>query len=386
MIRNLVRLGAWTVGLSILLSQHVHGELIGWWNFDGNVEDHSGMGNDGELVDATYDDNVPAAIGSGQSVSFESDEEHVFIENADGVLDAETFTLSMFIYDRGQEGALERLTSREGDTFETALNVHPPFAGEGEYAYFSAAGGGWQWSEEVPPTEEWQHVAYVANADDEALSIYVDGNMVWETDEPWVVFPSGFMHIGNRHNNLEGFDGLMDDVAIWDEVLTGEQIAQIATGGVAAFLDPGEEGDFDNSGTLDVADIDALTRESAAGTNTASFDVTGDGNVDNADVRKWAVELRQTWIGDSNLDGEFNSSDFVSVFSAGLFETQEPAVWSTGDWNGDGVFNSSDFVAAFSDGGFELGPRPQAQSVPEPNSVVLIGTCCWCLIGFIRRR
>ena len=386
MSRNLVRLGIWIAAYAVISAQSVNGELVGWWNFDGNVEDQSGMGNDGELVDATYSDNVPDAIGGGQSISFENDEDHVFIENADGTLDSETFTLSMFINDRGQVGALERLTSREGDTFETALNVHPPFGGEGEYAYFSAAGGGWQWSEDVPPIDGWQHVAYVADNDNESLNIYVDGNLVWETEEPWVVFPSGFMHIGNRHNNVEGFDGLMDDVAIWDEVLSAEQIAQIAAGGVASLFGPNIEGDFDNSGALDVADIDLLSMESAAGSNTASFDLTGDGNVDGADVQKWAVELKQTWIGDANLDGEFNSSDFVSVFSAGLFETNSPAKWSTGDWNGDGFFNSSDFVAAFSDGGFELGPRVVAQAVPEPTSGVLIGVCCVCIGLFYRRK
>ena len=48
----------------------------------------------------------------------------------------------MFIQDRGQVGAMELLTSREGDTFETALNVHGPFGGQGEYAYYARAGGG----------------------------------------------------------------------------------------------------------------------------------------------------------------------------------------------------------------------------------------------------
>ena len=385
MSRNLVRCVIWLV-VCFGVSHSANAELVGWWNFDGNVDDHSGTGNDGELVDATYSDNVPAAIGSGQSISFENDEEHVFIENADGTLDSETFTLAMFINDRGQEGALERLTSREGDTFETAINVHPPFGGEGEYAYFSAAGGGWQWSEEIPPIDGWQHVAYVSNFDDESLSIYVDGNLVWETAEPWTTFPAGFMHIGNRHNNVEGFDGLIDDVAIWDEVLSAEDIAKIAAGGVAAVVEPpGPEGDFDRSGELDVADIDQLTMEAAAGTNAAGFDLTGDGNVDGADIERWATELKKTWIGDANVDGEFNSSDFVSVFSAGLFETNEPAKWSSGDWNGDGVFNSSDFVAAFGDGGFELGPRPQTNAVPEPSSIALVLPIVFA-IGFLRRR
>ena len=86
-----------------------------------------------------------------------------------------------------------------------------------------------------------------------------------------------------------------------------------------------------------------------------------------------------TWI-------ENSTGDFVAVFTAGLFETDQKATWDTGDWNGDLRFNSGDFVKAFIDGGFEVGPRPgRLTSVPEPSSVELL---CVTLLGLlqIRRR
>ena len=93
-----------------------------------------------------------------------------------------------------------------------------------------------------------------------------------------------------------------------------------------------------------------------------------------------------TWIGDSNRDGEFNSTDFVVVFSAGEYEDgiEGNSVWNTGDWNGDGDFDSGDFVAAFSDAGYEKGPRPAA--VPEPVFQSLILTAVVCLLPLSRRR
>jgi len=39
------------------------------------------------------------------------------------------------------------------------------------------------------------------------------------------------MHIGNRHNDVEGFDGLIDNVALWNEPLDAETIRDLATGG-----------------------------------------------------------------------------------------------------------------------------------------------------------
>jgi hypothetical protein len=78
-----------------------------------------------------------------------------------------------------------------------------------------------------------------------------------------------------------------------------------------------------------------------------------------------------TWIGDANLDGEFNSTDLVLVFQAGRYERLENSNWSQGDWNGDQLTNSSDLVAAFRDGGYEKGPRVTVAAVPEPTSLML---------------
>jgi hypothetical protein len=86
-------------------------------------------------------------------------------------------------------------------------------------------------------------------------------------------------------------------------------------------------------------------------------------------------------MGDSNLDGEFNSSDLVNVFTAGKFETGSPATWSEGDWTGDKVFNSSDFVEAFQGGGYEIGPRGAVAAVPEPGT---LGSLCLGFLGFLR--
>lgn len=228
-IRTLLFAALWMLAIVSMSPQQSEAQLVGYWNFDGTVEDLSGLENHGQLVDAQYSDNVPSVIGSGQSLDFSVDTDHVLIE-AHESLDSPTFTLAMFAYDRGQTGALERLTSREGDTFETAINVHPPFNGMGEYAYYSPiSGNGWEWGETVAAFEQWQHVAYVAT-EDEQLLIYVDGELAWES-EPWTVDPSGFMHIGNRWNDVEGFDGLIDNVALWNEPLDADSIRALAEGG-----------------------------------------------------------------------------------------------------------------------------------------------------------
>ena len=53
--------------------------------------------------------------------------------------------------------------------------------------------------------------------------------------------------------------------------------------------------------------------------------------------------------GDSNMDGIFDSSDFVIVFQAGEYEDNTPgnSTFEEGDWNGDGDFDTTDFVFVF---------------------------------------
>ena len=133
--------------------------------------------------------------------------------------------------------------------------------------------------------------------------------------------------------------------------------------------------DFNRDGVLDVNDINLLLTEVKAGTNTKLYDRTGDGLVNVADIVKTVTSVDDffTYIGDSNLDGEFNTSDLVVLFQAGQYE--DAAVgnskWETGDWNGDAEFNSGDLLFAFQQGGFEEGPRVTILPVPEPSAAVL---------------
>ena len=146
----------------------------------------------------------------------------------------------------------------------------------------------------------------------------------------------------------------------------------------AAHLGIATLGDFDGNGELNAEDINLLTTAVLFETNAPLMDVNEDGRVDQTDRTVWVRDLKNTWFGDSNLDGEFNSGDLVMVFQRGEFEDEiaNNSSWADGDWNGDGEFNSSDFVNAFQDGGFEKGARV-ATIVPEPCSVGLL----W--IGFI---
>lgn len=147
---------------------------------------------------------------------------------------------------------------------------------------------------------------------------------------------------------------------------------RIGLGEIAFPIPTAKAGDFNGDGVLDAEDINQLVAESALGMNPPAYDLNSDNAVNFGDIEIWINDLFNSYVGDADLDGEFGSKDFVSVFIAGKYESGEPANWEEGDWSGDGVFNSGDFVVAFLGGGYELGPRMEAAAVPEPSSIALV--------------
>ena len=187
------------------------------------------------------------------------------------------------------------------------------------------------------------------------------------------------------------FDGFLIDGASFDGPVRAAFGAR--TGGSSNFhaidnlsINFGDQDpcDFDGDGMLDVDDVNLLSEAIRAGTNEAAFDVNGDAIVDRSDLQFFVGDPSKlhTYIGDANLDGEFNSSDLVAVFISGEYEDDAigNSTWGTGDWDGNGDFESSDLVFAFIDGGFEAGPRAAA-AVPEPTSIAM-ALSAFCLLTY----
>lgn len=168
----------------------------------------------------------------------------------------------------------------------------------------------------------------------------------------------------------------------WDEQIADEETFYV-TSSLSADLDV-PACDYTNDIACAAPVIDLL-RE-ANGWFDSFLDFNEDFMVDSADREFLIQEVLQTNYGDSNLDGVFNSSDFVQVFRSGEFEDDITAnsSWATGDWNGDFEFSSSDLVKAFQAGAYQSKSTGETRPVPEPN----LPCAAWLSLGivlFIRR-
>ena len=140
-------------------------------------------------------------------------------------------------------------------------------------------------------------------------------------------------------------------------------------------------------GVLDAADIDTLTASLNSSYGSQFFDLNFDGQVDSVDRDILITDRLGSLPGDSNLNGQFTTSDLVVAFQGGKYENPEAGIasWTNGDWNGDQLFNSSDLVAAFMTGAFDANAASPS-AVPEPNEVASLAIALASFVALRRRR
>ncbi len=142
--------------------------------------------------------------------------------------------------------------------------------------------------------------------------------------------------------------------------------------------------DFDANGQVDCADIDALTLAIVSMSIDSTFDLDGDGTVNESDRVVWlevAADVNGLdspyKAGDANLDGVVDVGDF-NVWNANKFTST--SAWCSGDFNSDGNVDVSDF-GLWNANKFTASDRLAV--VPEPQGIfIFLGVL---LVHLVRR-
>ena len=216
--------------------------LVGLWQFENDFTDSSGTGNHGANVGGVA--FVASQAGYGQAGSFGGGS-HVLVPHST-TLDAPTgVTIAAWVNATGLqwEGVVGKNPSN-GSLNNHAGNYELRLENGTQNMTFLYQRGGVNDTHPVgsgvPVTSNiWTHVA--VTVDGTNARFYVNGALA----NTVAGLPAGFgatntnpLYIGTRADIFTNFDGLMDDVAIFDEVLTDQQIATISTGDFSAFVVP----------------------------------------------------------------------------------------------------------------------------------------------------
>ncbi len=397
-MRHLLSL-ALAVGVLLVHAVSAQADLLGYWSGDSSggtgtllVNDQGNADLDGEIfgTEFTADGEGHTGMPGDFAVSFPGDDDdYVVIPATEETF--EEITITAWVNGIQMSPWAGLVVSRDAAQ-PIGLDFHD-FDGMVNYIWNDDAETSWGFiSDVLIPEDEWTLVALTIDPDKATLYAGAKGeDLEFAVNEvahfPQDNFTEWRWAEDDGFAGARNFSGFMDDVSIWNQALAFEDISRLHDGSATPLTLFGDIllGDYNENGELDTGDLDLQAIEIASGQDPPEFDLTGDGSVNGDDRIFWLHDLKGTWVGDADLNGLFDSGDFVAVFVEGLYETGEAAGWAQGDWNADLVFDSGDFVAAFVDGGYEIGSFPGAvQAVPEPSSLALLATALG--LAFTRGR
>lgn len=221
-----------------LAYQPINAELVAHWPLDGNARDMLGN-HHGQDSAVTF--GVDGAAGhTGTAAEFNGSTSTITVP-FDEALNPGSFTLSMWVNADTTNGFASPLTSRD----DTPGSVHG-------YLLYNDNGGNWNfWTGTGGPsgawnqmsggpveTGSWTHLAVSYDDPSGTKRIYVNGSLAGANSAANLYSPNGpqmeNLHIGSGADSGRSFffDGLIDDVALWNHVLSPAEIEDVMTNGV----------------------------------------------------------------------------------------------------------------------------------------------------------
>jgi hypothetical protein len=238
MRRKLILLTSFVLVLGLALTRAADGappRLIGWWRFDGDTLDYSGLGNDGAAVgNPTF---VPGKVGSG-AIELNGMSDYVVIDAVADDIKSKSITLCAWLKtadDRNCEWFSCNTAGRDDVIKFCIQSTKAAFRIEGVYAPSTTSVNDGQWHflslvfdgntghVYVDGVEENSHGAEVTFSADDLWSI----GQEWDSGGPGA-------HLA----------GTVDDARIYDRALTAEEVRKVMMGvppGAAFDPSPAEE-------------------------------------------------------------------------------------------------------------------------------------------------
>ena len=234
--------------------------LIEYWAFDGDYAAGLDASNDGVLVKSGTGDASFVLGKFGSAVDLENSIGNQAVINVGDPAE--------FAFEAGSMSISAWYTT---ESLYTAWNtlVSQAEGGNWRIARHGTSGTNFKWSINGPPSVaanidqqdgSWHHVVvtHPSPEDGGEITMYIDGVAV-RTAANWILGNgSGFqMQIGgNAQASNRGWDGNIDDVALWDRALTEEEVALIWNGGEGASIESLTQGPATPLQIVDVAHTD----------------------------------------------------------------------------------------------------------------------------------
>ena len=243
------RLHTLILAISCLTAPLGRADLVAHWPLDTDASDATGNGHDGTVIGGTVNfGQVGATASTGTSAQF-PDSGHIDVP-FDTAINPGSFTVALWANAASTDGFASPLTSR--DDVGGGVSTHG-------YILYNNSGGFWDfWTGDGDPgwdglpgsavaLDSWTHIAITYDAASDTKTLWIDGE-ISATDNvpqsgPTQYSPNGTVEMENLHIGSGGdagdeffFNGLIDDVGVWDEALSQTVIQSIIDNGIASGL------------------------------------------------------------------------------------------------------------------------------------------------------
>lgn len=229
----LLALGAMSLGSS-------HAALVAHYTFDGTFDDASGFGNNGSPVNgASLSAETAPGLAGGQSLFLADGQQHVLVPHNVSLNMTETMTVTAWVKTQGNawEGLLAKSPS-DGSTANHAGNYEIRVENGSNQLHFLYQQGGVDDTAfpisnsplAVVGANEWIHVAVSVEQIGDApgeVKYYTNGVLA-DTEAIAVGFGAtnaSPLYIGSRADLFTQFNGNIDDLRIYNTVLSQGEIA-----------------------------------------------------------------------------------------------------------------------------------------------------------------
>ena len=200
--------------------------IASWWCLNGDAQDCFGDsdGEENKTVNVDYDDSERGKVGYFEGAAFGG---HIKLAASNTLLDNEPWTMSAWFnpFNISSDDTNNRiLTFHRNADVGTAASLLVGNSEKVLFRYYNATGSSFSKSFGSVEVDSWHHI--VISFDGSFYRVLWDGNYE-EFEDTFLGFGSHEAFIGAYESGSANFDGLIDDVMIYDRALSKEEMEGI---------------------------------------------------------------------------------------------------------------------------------------------------------------